>query len=539
MEGMINMNQKDYFKDMYKDFFGIEEIPKIEVKEREKISKNKDELMKEFYDKINSSYLDEDSKQLLKQMIEYARKYEEGLEKNYIPFRIIFELQNKELEQEILEILKNAISCFHYIDKSNVQSLSLFSKNIEIEKGYENHGIVIIKDIKGMELKDTADKKLLFHELSSCLNQYPKRVTILSVNSKDEKEYFFTEAFEINEHSFSFVLKEKEMNSIDVLQKVLESVVVSEEDQVKLLDYINATFKGSSLSFDDYKNHLIEVLSFQKKIPDVPKEKSLEEVFASLNELVGLKKVKQVLYELADMMKLKEKTKDQLNFSNVNLHMVFLGNPGTGKTTVARLVADILHHLGYLKENKLLEVSAKDLVAEYVGQTAPKTNAVVERALGGVLFVDEAYSLAVKDGNSYNAEAIATLIQAMENHRDELVVIFAGYTKEMQDFLNSNSGIASRIGYTLEFDDYSEDELIEIFKGMIKKSGFLLSLDAEQKVRTIIQNNLGKPNFGNARFIRNVYEKSVVKHAFNVKNKKRMDVLKTITKDDINADNLI
>ena len=133
--------------------------------------------------------------------------------------------------------------------------------------------------------------------------------------------------------------------------------------------------------------------------------------------------------------------------------MVFLGNPGTGKTTVARIIASILYNLKYIKTNNLIEVSAKDLVAEYVGQTAPKTNAVVEKALDGVLFIDEAYTLAVKNDNSYNAEAIATLIQAMENYRDRLVVIFAGYTKEMQAFLNSNSGIKSRIGYTLEFDD--------------------------------------------------------------------------------------
>ena len=260
---------------------------------------------------------------------------------------------------------------------------------------------------------------------------------------------------------------------------------------------------------------------------------------SELNELVGLKNVKKVLHDLVDLINLKNKTKDDLKLSNVNLHMVFLGNPGTGKTTVARIVSSILYNLKYIKNDKLIEVSSKDLVAEYVGQTAPKTNAVINKALGGVLFIDEAYSLAVKNDNSYNAEAIATLIQAMENHRDELVVIFAGYTKEMQAFLDSNSGITSRIGYTLVFEDYTEDELVEIFKNMATKAGFNTEEDAIKKLRDIIKENKDHDNFGNARFIRNIFEKTVIKHASNTKNIKNKEKLKTITEKDINTDNLL
>ena len=219
--------------------------------------------------------------------------------------------------------------------------------------------------------------------------------------------------------------------------------------------------------------------------------------------------------------------------------MVFLGNPGTGKTTVARIIAGILYNLKYIKRDKLIEVSSKDLVAEYVGQTAPKTNSVIESALGGVLFIDEAYSLATTEQNSYNAEAIATLIQAMENHRDDLVVIFAGYTKEMQSFLDSNSGIVSRIGYTLEFEDYTNEELIQIFKNMMTKSGFVVEDKAIEKVNSIIDEYRNTKNFGNARFIRNLYEKTIIKHASNTKDKKSKKILTTITENDINTDNLI
>ena len=240
------------------------------------------------------------------------------------------------------------------------------------------------------------------------------------------------------------------------------------------------------------------------------------------------------MHDLVDLITLKNKTKDDLKINNVNLHMVFLGNPGTGKTTVARLIGSILYDLKYIKQNKLIEVSSKDLVAEYVGQTAVKTMNVVEKAMGGILFVDEAYALADKNGeNSYNGEAIATLIKAMEDYRDELVVIFAGYTKEMQDFLDSNSGIVSRIGYTLEFDDYTNKELIEIFKGMVTKAGFILDPECIPVVEDLINQNRNTKNFGNARFIRNMYEKSVIKHATNTKNNKSKKILKTITKKDI------
>ena len=167
--------------------------------------------------------------------------------------------------------------------------------------------------------------------------------------------------------------------------------------------------------------------------------------------------------------------------------------------------------------------------------------AVVEKALGGVLFIDEAYSLAsgLGQSNSYNEEAIATLIQAMENNRNNLVVIFAGYTKEMQAFLNSNSGIVSRIGYTLEFEDYTVDELIEIFKNMLHKAGFEETKEAIDEARKIIIEYKDSNNFGNARFVRNLYEKTVIKHASNTKGKKSKKILKTIDKKDISAENLL
>ena len=324
-----------------------------------------------------------------------------------------------------------------------------------------------------------------------------------------------------------------------VYNYVIESTKVDDDMKVKVLDYISSTYDVKESDYIEYQDSLIKYISFNGDVPKLDRNKSIDEVFEELNELVGLSKVKRVLHELVDVINLREKAGDSLKIKGLNLHMVFLGNPGTGKTTIARLVANILYDLGYIKENKLIEVSSKDLVGQYVGQTAPKTMSVIEKSMNGVLFIDEAYSLAVKGENSYNAEAIATLIQAMENYRDKLVVIFAGYTKEMQDFLNSNSGIVSRIGYTLEFDDYTTDELIEIFLGMMKKSGFEVEEAALDYLKEIINKYRNMDNFGNARFVRNIYEKTIVKHASNTKDKKRKDILRKITKEDISTDSLM
>ena len=305
-----------------------------------------------------------------------------------------------------------------------------------------------------------------------------------------------------------------------------------------MLDYITKTYAKTLDDYITYRDKLVNYISFNDSIPVISETKSNDQIFAELNDLVGLQTVKDALKDLVSLISLKQKTEGSLKIKDINLHMLFLGNPGTGKTTVARLLSGILYNLGYIKENKLIEVSSKDLVAEYVGQTAPKTNAVIERAKGGILFIDEAYALA-SDNSSYNDEAVATLIKGMEDFRDDLVVILAGYTKEMQAFLNSNSGIVSRIGYTLTFNDYTVDELIEIFKSFIKKSGFKITDGALNKAKILIEENINTKNFGNARFVRNMYEKTVVRHATNIKDKVRKDLLITITEEDVNVDNLI
>ncbi len=573
------MDKRNFFEGLYDDFFGVEAkileaqneklrkelkidkmkpAPEIVVKKDEKFldekevkdaKEDRDKKMEEWFSKIEKLYIKEESKNLLKKIIEYMRKYNEKLEQNYISFNIQLISNNQENVETIVAILEEAMIMFNYGLTKDYSEVSMYRvKSDEALEGlYEDrYGLIFITDLKGYDINDATFKDKFNHTFTELVKSYDKTITILGANKKEELDSFFANMPKLKTDYFDFVIEGINPDVQDVYNEVLEiaanSVELTDDMKVKLLDYIAFTYPKTELSFPEYRKSLCKDIAFNKEIPTYEREKSLDEIFAELNELVGLQKVKKVLHELVDLMDLRNKTKDELKIKNVNLHMVFLGNPGTGKTTVARIVAEILYNLKYIKQNKLIEVSGKDLVGEYVGQTAPKTMAVVEKAMGGLLFIDEAYTLAStggSNGNSYNEEAVATLIQAMENYRDNLVVIFAGYTKEMQAFLNTNSGIVSRVGYTLEFDDYTTDELIAIFNGMMKKSGFKVSDEAINRLREVIEEYRYTENFGNARFVRNVYEKSIIKHASNTKNKTSKKSLKTITAEDISTDELL
>ena len=528
------MNTRDYFKDIYQDFFGVETTLQEERKELVSSEITSQEEMSELFDKINSLYLTDESKDMLKKIIEYMRKYQEGIEKNYIPFRLIICANNDDVINTINDILYTASKYFKYIDNSNIKDYSFYKE--EKESIYDDVGFLKLNHVNGLLLEEDIKQKKRLHELEEFLKRENKVFLTLS-GTKEELDGFFLGREELKNNYFSLEIVGTSPDIQDIYHYVLDNIDISEEEQVKLLDYITATYDGDD-DYVKYQNDLVKYISFHKEVPQLKENKSLDDIFNELNGLVGLEKVKKVLHELVDVIQFKEKAGDDVKVNSMNLHMVFLGNPGTGKTTIARLISGILYNLGYIKENKLIEVGVKDLVAEYVGQTAPKTMSVIEKSMNGVLFIDEAYALAVKGDNGYNAEAIATLIQAMENYRDKLVVIFAGYTKEMQDFLNSNSGIVSRIGYTFEFDDYTTEELIEIFRGFVSKNGFTVEDDAIEYLKEIINKNRDMKNFGNARFVRNIYEKSIIKHASRVKNKKQKRILKNITREDISIENL-
>ena len=491
-------------------------------------------------------------------MIEYAGKYNEGIVKNYIPFNMRIYCDNDQSLYNIVNIIIEGFSYFNYIKNDTAVERSLFvvEESNHISDLYNKHNsIVIFKDSDGLLNKEINIKNKLLNVLETSILDYSNIdgiTTIITDTNKQKIDELFATNSTLRDKIFDFELYTTTESSQDVYQKILDSLrkdyILAADFEINLLDYVNETYNKTTLSAPEYISATIEKILFNKSeeaitsntIPPFERNKSINEIFKDLNSLVGLKNVKTMLKDLVSLIQFKNKTGDDIKIKDTNLHMVFLGNPGTGKTTVARMISEILYNLDYIEQNKLIEVSAKDLIGQYVGQTAPKTMSVIERALGGVLFIDEAYSLASKPGNnsSFNDECIATLIQAMENYRDNLVVIFAGYSKEMDAFLKSNSGIVSRIGYTMEFKDYTVNELITIFKSMFEKSGFIINDEAIEKAKQIILEFKDTESFGNARFVRNLYEKSIIKHASNVQNETSKEVLRTITANDINADGL-
>lgn len=254
---------------------------------------------------------------------------------------------------------------------------------------------------------------------------------------------------------------------------------------------------------------------------DAMKEKKAEEeidrLTEELNRMVGLNEVKEEIRSLVNLIKVKRlREKYKLPQMNMSYHMVFTGSPGTGKTTVARLVAQIYKELGILSKGTLTETDRSGLVAGYVGQTALKVKEVVERALGGVLFIDEAYALAPENAaNDFGSEAIDTLVKLMEDHRDDLVIIVAGYTEEMQRFLKANTGLYSRFNKFITFSDYTKEELLAILDSMAAASGFCMTDEARLKVDVMLSSmdERAKREFGNARGIRNLFERLVSNQA--------------------------
>lgn len=289
-----------------------------------------------------------------------------------------------------------------------------------------------------------------------------------------------------------------------------------------------------------YYGHFYLMEICNNKSEPVEKEKTLKELLDELNSLVGLDSVKDKVKDLIAYQKVQKMRRDNNLHSVKNtLHLAFLGNPGTGKTTVARIVGRIYKQLGLLSKGHFIEVSRTDLIAGYQGQTALKVKKVIEKAKGGTLFIDEAYSLTENDhSDSYGRECLTELTKALEDYRDDLAVIVAGYTEPMQKFFESNPGLRSRFSTFIEFEDYSVRELEEILVDMCAKNDYELSESAKKLLHIYLENkvNSKEENFANGRMIRNLYEELVMNHARRVFNMETPNIvdLKTILDVDFN-----
>jgi len=264
-----------------------------------------------------------------------------------------------------------------------------------------------------------------------------------------------------------------------------------------------------------------------------PEPEKLEDVLAELDALCGLDKVKEDVKSLINLVKVRKMREEAgLPVAPMSLHMVFLGNPGTGKTTVARLLARIYHSLGVLSKGQLVEVDRSGLVAGFVGQTALKTQEVISKALGGVLFIDEAYALTNQDSpNDFGQEAVEVILKGMEDNRKDLIVIVAGYTDLMTDFIHSNPGLESRFNKYFHFEDYTGEQLAEIFRSQCKRNGYTLDEATDKAAADAFQIMYEQrdENFGNARDVRNIFETAVARQA------NRVAVMENPTREDLMA----
>jgi len=322
---------------------------------------------------------------------------------------------------------------------------------------------------------------------------------------------------------------------LDVIETLLSNNMKRISDDFWGAEIAPVRAKNENTCVDDIKTLAVT----EEKQDKQPEKENIDAIKAELNDLIGLEGVKIEVNNLINMVTVhKMREAHGLKSVEMSLHMVFSGNPGTGKTTIARIMARVYHSLGILSKGQLVEVDRSGLVAGYVGQTAGKTSKVIESALGGVLFIDEAYALASKSENDFGQEAIDTLLKAMEDHRDDLIVIVAGYDDLMNSFIHSNPGLESRFNRYLHFEDYSTDELMAILKLHVDKNQYTLGEGAEEAVREYIGvSNNSSTSFGNARGIRNIFEKLLVAQANRIaaESSPSVENLMCITKEDVEA----
>lgn len=332
----------------------------------------------------------------------------------------------------------------------------------------------------------------------------------------------------------------------------LTNQIFSENNDVTWADVTEALGKWKndrlldSEEYDGYKENVKSLVNLAREEEIFSPEKNDSEnnaAYRDLESMIGLESVKNTVKQIIDVTEM-NRLYESFGLSDMvdmpTMHMVFKGNPGTCKTTIARIIGRIMKEKGILSKGKFFEVGRKDLVGQYLGQTAPKVKAAFEKAMGSILFIDEAYSLVDARRGLYGDEAINTIIQEMENRRKDMVVIFAGYPDEMDTFINVNPGMKSRIAHHIDFPDYSEDELIQIFEKMVSDNGMKYSEEILDRVRNIIKLSSDEDRNSNGRYIRNLFEKFKMKHAERVvkmdKSKINKDILITLTPEDCSKD---
>lgn len=400
---------------------------------------------------------------------------------NYSVIRIDYPIENGQIDELIQE--------------SNPQG------SIEIDASFEEY------EKKYFDIKKIDE----YHQIQ--LNEYDKKIKELG---------FLGVITNPNKYKSLVKMREYHKNEIKSNEKVLE-IAQKEYDRIK--DKYNKMKEEYLLGYKSEQFEKVVRIIGKMKIAVnniTLKNMLVEEAMADLNSLIGLSKVKDDVKSMVNLIMVNNKRKEMnLPVSSISYHLVFSGNPGTGKTTVARLLAKIYKALGIIKYDKVVEVDRQELVAGYVGQTAIKTQKVIDSAMGAILFIDEAYTLSRGNEGDFGQEAIDTLLKEMEDNRDNIVVIVAGYKDLMKKFISSNPGLESRFNKYIEFEDYTPDELYQIFELNCKNKGYEIDNEAKMFVKSLLleRYNNRDENYANARDVRNIFEKVIINQSSRIVDK--------------------
>lgn len=455
-------------------------------------------------------------------------------------------------------IVKKELTIVDAVDYSSYFDASVWDENIEKLKD----GILCIENAQKLLPTGKSDSISQLDKLFSSMPKWMGKPIVILSGLPDLQKFMLANPDVRNRFQYQFDLKDYTVEDVvAICEKILKDdyrIALSPEAKEKL----DRVFKYEKRNCgDNFGNgHLAAQKAYNillciserdttSKNPvaipdDIPgkefRPKTYEEVMAELDEFVGVDEIKETVQKIVNKMDMDRERNGADAKREIKDHFLFLGNPGTGKTTIARVFADVLNALDVLPVGQLVEVSRKDLVSNYVGQTAKEVEAAFDRAMGGVLFIDEAYSLIQGDNDNFGQEAVDTMLKLAEDNRGKIVVILAGYTKEMGEFLSTNSGLTSRFNETVNFRDYTAEELTEIFRGMVRKGGFTLDEEANERVEHYFQKMYltRTRNFGNAREVRNTYDNAVKNQAKRlqaIKNTPQYDasMLYVLTREDI------
>lgn len=522
-----------------------------------------------YLDKVEKLSCNKETKNKIKKLFNYVLNYNYTTATPFVPINIVMYTEDREMATNISELIGEYMWYFVYLkDSTKYYEYSMneiiSDKNLinQMYVDYSNgktsykYGIVRIMDFQNIIYASDKDQNIILNLLTEKILKNNSRIVTMIYGNKDIIKGILDKHPILSENLFNIELNIDELDIDEVYNIVIERLGLTEQlnDEIKekIYNYIKLSYGSSEIKNTEYAKVLFNKIILNEhstfdsnktnilKLEDIPNlynTRDLPQILSELNEMIGLGKIKKQINNLVSLLKFNKRA--NIDISKFNLHMVFTGNPGTGKTTVARLFSDILYNLGYTKKNKLVEVSAKDLIAEYVGQTAGKTYNVLKSAFGGVLFIDEAYSIVETGSNSsFASDCMTTILKVLEDQKDNLIVIFAGYEKQMEKFIKFNPGLKSRIGYTIKFDDYTSQELIDIFKQLVEKNNLKITDEALKKVEGIIETSKKVEDFGNARYINQIYQDILIEHSRNVENIDNDENLMVITEDDINAEKL-